>query len=463
MIPVVLESAEVLAWTSGRAVGAIPGRLSGVSTDSRDLRPGALFVALRGEHFDGHAFLEVAARGGAGAALVERGSTRAPEAASLPVIEVEDTLRALGALALGHRRRFAPRVVAVTGSVGKTTTKELIAAALSPLGPGLKTEGNLNNEIGLPLTLLRLDASHRTATFELGMNHLGEIARLAALAMPSIGLVTNVRGVHLETLGTIDRVADAKGELFQGLPPDGIAIAGAEEPLALGRAIASGRRVVTFGRGRADVRLLELLSSDLFGLSFRADVAGREVVARMAFLGEHNALNGCAALACALAAGVDPEAAAAALASARPAPHRLAVVPLPGDLVLLDDCYNANPHSVAAALETLRAVGAGRRIGAVLGDMLELGPEERELHRRTGAGTAGLAFLLAFGPRSAALAEGARAAGVPAVTHAASLEEGVEWLRHELRPGDLFLLKGSRGMRMERFAEALGAPTLGRH
>lgn len=461
MITVALARSDLLAWTGGHALGPWPDRLAGVATDSRERCPGALFVALRGERFDGHAFLGDALAGGAAAALVERG-TQAPAASEgLPRLEVDDTLRAFGALARGHRRRFAPLVVAVTGSVGKTTTKELVAAALSPMGPVLKTLGNQNNEIGVPLTLLRLEASHGVAVVELGMNHEGEIARLGALAEPAVGLVTNVRGVHLETLGTLERVAYAKGELFQALPPDGTAVVGSEEPLALARARASGRRIVTFGRGRADVRLLEILASDLTGTAFRAEVAGREVRARVAFLGEHNALNGCAALACALVAGVDPEAAAAALSEARPAPHRLAVVALPGEIVLLDDCYNANPHSVAAALDTLRSIASGRRLGAVLGDMLELGPEEYELHRRTGEKTSGLAFLLAFGPRSAALAEGARAAGVPMVAHTTKLDEGVEWLRGQLRPGDLLLLKASHGMHLERFAHALGAPNAG--
>ena len=451
---------QAVAWSGGSPSGSLPAAFQGVSTDSRELRAGSLFVALRGERFDGHAFVEKAIRAGAGAALVARGA-RAIEAGGLPLLEVGDTLAALGALARGYRRLHGALVVGLTGSVGKTTTKELAAAALSPLGPVLKTEGNLNNEIGVPLTLFRLAPEQRAAVVELGMNHEGEIARLAAIAEPSIGLVTNVRGVHLETLGTIERVAVAKGELFRGLPRDGVAVVWADDPLALEQAKASGRRIVTFGRGDADVRLEGVLSSGWRGLAFRASAAGVGVEARVAFLGEHNALNGCAALAVALAAGVPLADAAAALALARPAPHRLAVVGLPQDVVLIDDCYNANPSSVAAALETLRGVGGGARLGAVLGDMLELGPEEGRLHRETGERTRGLAWVCAFGPRAAALAEGARAAGVPEVFHSDDFDAALGWLQRQLRPGDRLLLKGSRGMRMERFGEALGAPSGG--
>ncbi len=457
MIQVGLQSQDVLAWTSGHARGTLPAAFSAVSTDSRESMAGALFVALRGERFDGHAFLPAARAAGAAAALVQRGT--APPA-DLPTVEVDDTLRALGAMGHGHRRRFQPALLGVTGSVGKTSTKELLAAALSPLGPVLKTEGNLNNEVGVPLTLLRLGASHAAAVIEMGMNHLGEIARLAAIAEPRVGIVTNVRGVHLETLGTVERVAEAKGELYRGLPEGGVAIANADDPLALAQARASGRLLVTFGRGAADVQLLSARQG-LEGVEIRVRAAGAAYEGRVPFLGDHNALNACAALAAAQVCGVAIDRAIAGLAEARPAPHRLALVQLSDDVVLLDDCYNANPHSTGAALDTLRALGAGRRLGALLGDMLELGPDELELHRRVGAAAHGLTWIYAFGPRALALAEGARGAGVPAVAHGTDVEQGLAWVRSQLRPGDLVLLKGSRGMRMERFGEALGAPAGG--
>jgi UDP-N-acetylmuramoyl-tripeptide--D-alanyl-D-alanine ligase len=460
MIAVDLKASDILGWTGGRGEGAVPEEFSGVSTDSREPMAGALFVALHGERFDGHAFLSKAKASGAAAALVDSRTTLPDASLAFPRIEVDDTLQALGALARGHRRRFTPIVIGITGSVGKTTTKELVAAALSPLGPVLKTEGNLNNEIGVPQTILRLGPQHRAAVVEMGMNHLGEIARLAAIAEPRLGLVTNVRGVHLETLGTLEKVAEAKGELYKGLPDDGIAIADVDDPRALAQAKASGRRVFTFGRSAADVQLLAVTRQDLRGVAFRVRAEGQEREAQVAFLGEHNALNGTAALATALAAGVKLDAALAALAAARPAPHRLAVVDLPNGGALLDDCYNANPSSMAAALATLREVGAGRRLGAVLGDMLELGPEELELHRQLGNQAKGLDWLYAFGTRARLISIGAQEAGVPEVGHGTELEAASAWIRGQLRPGDMVLLKGSRGMKMERFATALGAPPI---
>ncbi len=463
MIEVGLELRDVLGWTGGHAVGELPARFSGVATDSREPMPGALFVALRGGRFDGHAFLAAAAASGATAALVARGAPLPEDARGLPRIEVDDTLAALGALGRGHRRRSSAPVAAVTGSLGKTSVKELFAAALRPLGEVLRTDRNLNNEIGVPLTLLRLSPAHRAAVIEMGMNHAGEITRLAAIAEPRIGLVTNVHGVHLESLGTIEHVAEAKGELFRALPEDGIAVANADDARVMEQARRTGRRLLTFGSGPADVRLAGILAHDLHGVAFRVEAEGRTLEARVGLLGEHNAFNGCAALAGALAAGVPIEAAAAALAGARPAPHRLVTVELPSGAVLLDDCYNASPQSVLAALRTLRGVGAGHRLCAVLGDMLELGPDEVSLHRSVGTAAGGLAWLYAFGPRSRALAEGAREAGVSDVGHGTELEAGLDWVRSRLRPGDLILLKGSRGMRLERFGEALGAPSAGGH
>ncbi len=269
-------SDQAIAWSGGRPSGTLPAAFEGVSTDSRTVKPGELFVALRGESFDGHAFLAAAAAAGADAAVVAEGATLPEQARGLPQLVVPDTLLALGALALGYRRTLNPVVVAVTGSVGKTSTKELLAAALSPLGPVLKTEGSLNNEIGLPQTLFRLRPEHRAAVLELGMNHLGEIARLTAIAEPSLGVVLNVRGVHLEHLHTLDNVAKAKGELFRGLPPRGVAIANAGDPLVMaqvreaGRSRETGLPVVTFGEGEADVQLLSVNDQGLRGVEFAA-------------------------------------------------------------------------------------------------------------------------------------------------------------------------------------------------
>jgi UDP-N-acetylmuramoyl-tripeptide--D-alanyl-D-alanine ligase len=438
-----------------------------VGTDSRTLHAGELFVALQGPRFDGADFLSTAVAAGATAALV---GERAPaEPAALPRLIVADTLRALGDLARGYRRQFHPSaVVAVTGSVGKTTVKELTAAALSPLGPVLKTEGNLNNEIGVPLTLFRLRASHAAAVIEMGMSHRGEIARLTEIARPGVGVVTSVHAVHLASLGNIDEVARAKGELFMGLPAGGVAIANAGDPRVMEQAGACGCKVVTFGRQRADVSLIALDSVDLSGLDFRVNAFGETLHVHLTLFGEHNAINACAALAAAIVSGVKAAPAATALETARAASHRLQLVPLDRDVVLLDDCYNASPASMRAALDTLRRAAAGRRLGAVLADMLELGPDELALHREVGRGCAGLSWLLAVGPRAAEIAMGAREAGVPQVSHLADpqdLPRIGRLLGELLRPRDVLLLKGSRGMRLERVIPLLGAssPEAGVH
>jgi len=456
---------EAITWTGARVVGTPPSAVSGVSTDTRSLAKGNLFVALRGEHFNGHAFLATAAASGAVAAVVQQGEEIPPAARDLPRLVVDDTLTALGKLAGGYRSRVSPpTVVAVTGSVGKTSTKELLAAALSPLGPVLKTEGNLNNEIGLPLTLFRLRAEHRAVVLEMGMNHPGEIARLTVIGRPTVGVVLNAREVHLEQLGTVENVARAKGELYSGLPADGIAVANADDSLVLAQADQSGRRLVTFGASSGprgprpvDVRLVSFDDRGLRGVEMICHADSREWKTRLSMLGGHNALNACAALAGAIASGVPVGDAIEALPAARSAPHRLELVQLPDAVTLLDDCYNASPVSTRAALETLRQGAQGRRRGAILGDMLELGPTELELHRRVGAECQGLAWLLCFGSRSAAIAEGATAAGVPEVGQVEDFNDGMAWVHRHLHPSDAVLLKGSRGMRLERFAEALGA------
>jgi UDP-N-acetylmuramoyl-tripeptide--D-alanyl-D-alanine ligase len=455
-----MQSAQALAWTGAKAVGALPHGFTGVGTDTRSLGAGELFVALRGPRFDGADFLALAASSGASAAVVGERAPAQPE--SLPRLVVADTLRALGDLAKGYRRTFHPKaVLAVTGSVGKTTVKELLAAALSPLGEVLKTDGNLNNEIGLPLTIFRLRSIHTAAVLEMGMSHHGEIARLTEIAQPDIGVVTSVQPVHLEFLGTIEEVAKAKGELFFGLPAQGIAIANADDPRVMEQATASGRKVVTFGTGTANVALLSVESADLGGVNFRVKAFGESLQIHLPLLGEHNALNACAALAAAVTAGVDASQAARALESARTPPHRLQAIVLDRRITLLDDCYNASPVSMRAALSTLRRAAAGHRLGAVLGDMLELGPDERELHRQVGREAAGLSWLLAVGPRASEIAIGASEVGVPNISQLADPEDlarGMRLLEDLLQPGDAVLLKGSRGVRLERFAAALGAP-----
>jgi UDP-N-acetylmuramoyl-tripeptide--D-alanyl-D-alanine ligase len=453
---------ELATATGGHWTGTPPASVEGVSTDTRTLPEGSLFVALRGERFDGHAFLpEAGARGAAAAVVDDRFDPTEGVAGPAGRLVVPDTLRALGAIARLHRSRFQLPVVGVTGSNGKTTTREMIAAVLSTRGKVLKTEGNLNNEVGVPLTLFGLDASHSAAVVEMGMNHPGEIARLAAIALPQVGVVTLAAPAHLEGLGTVDAVADAKAELYAGLPPGGIVIANADDPRMLKRAQASARRMITFsgskGR-RGDVVVLEIVSSGEDGLRFVLGVGNRELPVHIpGLVGPHNASNAAAAAAAAIALGCTDREITRGLAAVRPVGRRLRLERLPSGVALLDDCYNANPASMSAALATLAGIaGPGRRAVAVLGDMLELGAFEAEAHRALGAEVArsGVKVLAAFGPRSRETAEAARAAGLDAF-HTEDVDALVRWAKAALAPGDALLVKGSRGMKLERLVEAL--------
>jgi UDP-N-acetylmuramoyl-tripeptide--D-alanyl-D-alanine ligase len=452
---------ELSAATGGRWLDAPPGPVTGVSTDTRTIAAGSLFVALRGDRFDAHAFLPAAARAGAAAAVVSAEVAAPP---GLPRLRVADTLAALGAVARHHRRRFTLPVVGVTGSNGKTTTREMIAAILAERGPVLRSEGNLNNEVGVPLTLLRLSAEHQAAVIEMGMSHPGEIARLAALAEPQVGVVTNAAAAHLEGLGSIDGVADAKAELYAGLPEGGIAVVNADDARMLARARASGRRLLTFAVGRqrrGDVAVLEVLAQDATGMRFLLGIGNRELEVTLPLVGAHNAQNAAAAACAAIALGCSDREIVRGLAGVKPVGRRLLLSRLPRGLLLVDDCYNANPLSMEAALQALADLaGAERgRPLAALGDMLELGPGEAALHRQVGAAAAAVpvARLFGFGPRSREILAGAVAAGLaPERTfHTEDPAALAAAVRDAAAPGDVLLVKASRGMRLERLVEAL--------
>ena len=467
---------DVLEATGGRLVrpGARPV-FDGVSTDTRTVTPGALFVALKGDRFDAHDFLADAFAKGAAGAVVRRGSA-APDGGAL--VEVDDTLAALGALARFHRARFAIPVGAVAGSNGKTTAKEMVAAILRTRGPALATEGNLNNEVGVPLTLLRLAEEHRAAVVELGMSGPGELARLTAMARPDAGVVTLVAEEHLEFLKDLDGVAEAEGELYAGLRPGAVAVVNADDPRCVAQAARAGAGVrrISFGKSPgADVRLVEVTSRGTEGMEIclegeegegdaGADQLRRgsnrqrsRVEVRLGFVGEHNAMNAAAAAALAVSLSFSFEEIAAGLSAARPYAHRSRILETAGGLTLLDDCYNANPSSMAAALRMLRSVAGRGRAVAVLGDMLELGAGEEAEHRALGGRAAESADLLAFfGPRSAAAFEAAKG-GRTEAAHFLEIEPLLGWLRPRLRPGDSVLVKGSRGMRLERVVDALAA------
>jgi UDP-N-acetylmuramoyl-tripeptide--D-alanyl-D-alanine ligase len=473
----------VIPLTVDEIVRAVGGRLlagedapapTGVSTDTRALAAGDLYVPLAGERFDGHAFAaDALARGAAGVLLDESAAAAGPVADSVAAarargafaVAVPHTLRALGDLARAVVRRSPARVVAITGSMGKTTVKGMVAHLLGAVGPVCATLGNFNNLVGLPLSVFRTTRADRFLVLEMGMSEPGEIARLAAIAPPHVGLVTNVAEVHLEQLRTLEAVADAKGELYRALAPGAVAVVNLDDPHVRAQAAAAGvTRRLTFGAGRdADVQVGPA--------TVRADgtpeawltVRGERVRVALQLLGAHAVWNAAAALAAVLAtlgdAAPSPAALAADLAGFAPAKNRGERFVKDG-VTWLSDCYNANPRATKAALETLAGAPVrGRRV-AVLGDMRELGDHAPRAHSETGAAAAALGVdrLVAVGEWARTMADGATAAGLPAarVATAADVLDMADDLRGWLRDGDWVLVKGSRGARMERLLEALG-------
>jgi UDP-N-acetylmuramoyl-tripeptide--D-alanyl-D-alanine ligase len=444
---------------------------AGANTDSRAVRPGQLFVAIKGARVDGFEYCAQAVSLGAAVLMVPAARGRPPGCDDVPVLAVDDPVLALGRLASACRDEFAGRVVGVTGSNGKTTTKELIAAALSSVGPVLHTPGSFNTEVGLPLTVLSATGQEAFWVLEMGMRGLGEIAYLCRLARPHVGLVTNVFPVHIERLGSLSAVARAKGEMFSGLTDEGVAVLPAEVPLLEGEARhlpeprkrrfagVPGRRASLPGLARG-TRVLDFVPMGAAGSRVRFDVGGAPYVLDLPLAGEHNAANAAAALSVILALGLPVGPAVRSMTKVSLPPHRSLPVPAGGRIVL-DDCYNANPTSTRAALATVASsVGAaGGKAFAILGDMLELGPDEAELHRAVGAEVVrrGFAGLGAVGSLGRYVAEGARAAGLDAA-RICTTDDPVKVaaaIAAWTSPGDWILVKASRAARLERAVDAL--------
>jgi UDP-N-acetylmuramoyl-tripeptide--D-alanyl-D-alanine ligase len=378
----------------------------------------------------------------------------------VPLIQVPDTLTALGDLAAARRREFSGPVIGLTGSTGKTTTKEMVADILALTGPGLKTEGNFNNLVGLPLTLFRLQDDHQWVVLEMGMSARGEIARLTEIAEPFVGIVTNVGPAHLETLLNIEGVLRAKGELFAAMKPGSIAVVNADDERVSRLPVANGVRRICFGLGPdAQVRAENIVATGRT-LMFDLLLSGERRPVRMQVAGRHNVYNALAAAAAASALDVAGELVVRGLEAFRPSPGRMEVVSVRNDILILEDSYNANPLSVKAALTTLDDLGGeGRRV-AVLGDMLELGKTSAELHREIGqAAGRRVDLLVLLGQMAAEVAAGAREVGLTEdqIVIAGSHEEAITCLRRCLQGGDRVLVKGSRGMKMEKISGALRA------
>lgn len=454
--------AEAQMWSQGVLTSGTPETpVSGVSIDTRTLGPGELFVAIRGERHDAHGFLERAAECGAVALLVEHGwleSNAAPRGPA--VIATEDTTRALGALARGHRSNFTGPVVAVTGSNGKTSTKELTHSILSVAHPCLKNQGNLNNEFGLPLTLFRRNPEHRSAVLEMGMNHRGEIARLTDIARPDIGVITNIGTAHIEFLGSQEEIALEKGDLVAGLDENGTAVLNADDERVLNQRDRVKGRVVTFGRGSgADVRAEQIQFDDAGTFNFRLGAPEGSVSVRVPGWASTTVDNSLAAAAAALSAGASLEEVEQGLTFFEAVPGRMNCTHLADGAHLIDDSYNANPQSMRVALETLAHVkGQGRAI-AVLGDMGELGNRSASAHVGVGrlAGELGIDMLFALGDHAEDLGQAAVSAGMPAPSvHAGGHHEEVaQRLSAEIEANDWILIKGSRAMKMEQIVKTL--------
>ncbi|MEX0800375.1 MAG: UDP-N-acetylmuramoyl-tripeptide--D-alanyl-D-alanine ligase [Dehalococcoidia bacterium] len=450
------EAADGLLIARGGPAG---GEFQRAVIDSREAGPGDLFFALRGERHDGHEFVGQALGRGATGLVVER-PLAVPD--GITVLHVNDSLTALQRLA-ARRRESRPdlRVIGVTGSVGKTTCKELIAAVLGARPDGrpsgrfrvLKSEANLNTEIGLPLTLLRLEEGHERAVLEMAMYAPGEIDLLCHIARPQIGVVTNVSSVHLERLGSMGAIATAKAELVEALPPDGVAVLNGDDPRVTAMAARTKARAILYGRSeQCDVRAGEVEGRGLDGISFRLSHGGSSVAVEMPLPGRHHVYPGLAAAAVALAEGMTLEEIGGALREARPE-LRLRVLTAPAGYTIIDDTYNASPPAMIAALDLLSDL-PGRRV-ALLGEMRELGDDEADGHRRVGERAAACADLvLVVGERARPLYEAA-ASGQAEARYLDSVEAATSALRDELRPGDHLLVKASRAVGLESVVEAL--------
>jgi UDP-N-acetylmuramoyl-tripeptide--D-alanyl-D-alanine ligase len=464
-----LTFGDVAAVTRGQLVrGDQAQDVGGISIDSRSIAAGDLFVAIRGDRFDGHRFVaEALKRGARGAVVDASGAAADADSAGLALeaalIRVADTTRALQDVAREVRRRSGAKVVAITGSAGKTTTKEVTAEFLATRHQVYRNKGNLNNHIGLPLSLLELRSRPAVAVVELGMNHPGEIRALVAVAEPDVRVWTNVGDAHMGFFASVDAIADAKAEILEQARPGDVLVANADDPRIMLRTKAFAGRVVTFGiDAPADIRASSVVERGLEGTAARVETPAGGFDLQTSLLGLGNLSNVLAATAVALQFDVPVEAIAASAATLRPARRRGELLRLPGGVTIIDDSYNSSPSALRLALETLAGSNGSARKIAVLGEMLELGTHAIALHEACGAAAAraGLHLLVTIGGAPArAMAEAAVHAGMPqaAVVHVPSSAEAADVAATRTRPGDLVLVKASRGIGADAVVDRLKA------
>jgi UDP-N-acetylmuramoyl-tripeptide--D-alanyl-D-alanine ligase len=450
--------AEAANAMGGRITAGDPqGWIEGAAIDSRAIRGGEAFFAFAGAHTDGHRFVPDALARGAGAAIVQREVPAAGGAAGA-VIQVEDTFQALHALARFARTRVPEKLVGITGSAGKTTTKELLGALLASRFRTTWTPGNLNNLYGFPMSLLNVPDGTEWMVAEMGMSSPGELRQLSLLGRPDVAVFTLVRAVHLEFFGTVRAIAEAKSEILAGLAPDGVIIANADDPEVTRISRRHGARVVWYGQHaeHADVRARDLRPEPdgAVGSRFTLEAGGRSVEVRLPLHGLYNVENCLAAATAAWTIGLSLEEIAAAVAAVKPASMRGVVHKTEAGYLLIDDSYNSNPDAVGKALESAAAMPGERRV-AVLGDMLELGPEGPRFHRESGERAAALGFVVAgVGELSRELVAGAQAAGGQAVW-LPDAAAAADWAAAEARRGDVVLVKGSRGVGLDKVVRRL--------
>jgi len=449
-----LTLGHIADWIHAEGDFDSTARAQGYSIDSRTIAAGELFFAVKGERVDGHDYVEAALANGAVAAVVSMRWLQPATVDSARLMRVPDededcVLHSMQKLANHVRKVWLVRVIGVTGSAGKTTTKECIAQVLGSKFEVLKTEGNLNNQFGVPLQLLRLEPEHEYAVIEMGMNHAGELRALAKIAEPDWGVVSNVAPVHLEHFPDgIEGIARAKYELIEALPVDGVAILNGDDVrvAAFGRGMEG--RVVLYGTvGRTDVRAVEIEEAGLDGTRFVVEAGGARQEIHLRLMGRHNVLNALAAVAVGLKSGIDLKDCCAALELMRPTEKRGDVIDWRG-ASLINDCYNSNPRALESMVEALRKTKASRRI-VIAGEMLELGPDGAALHRACGEAMEGIDVVVGVRGLAASLVEGARAKGV-AAEFVETPEAAGEWLASHVREGDVVLLKASRGVRLEK-------------
>ena len=451
MIPLTLGT--IAEWCGGQIAPEHAGlTITGISTDTRRIGPGQLFVPLMGERFDGHAFISQARESGAAATISDRAIT-----GSLPVIYVEDTLQALAEITSGYRSMLTANFIAITGSVGKTTTKEMLACMMQTKYKTAKSAGNYNNNIGLPLTIMDINGDCEVAVVELGMNHFGEMTKLTAMARPNTVLITNIGTMHIENLGSREGILKAKLEILKGLAKNGTAIFNGDEPLLWNLRETIGCKTLYFGYHNedVDVRASDPQSTET-GIRFTVTGFGRTFDVELPVAGEHNMHNAVGAITAALLYGVEPEAIQQALKGFQNTGMRQKTYQKYG-YTIIEDCYNAGPESMEAALNVLGDFKTEGRKIAVLGDMLELGNRSNAEHYRIGRIAVGkVNLILAYGTASEHIIDGAITGGMSTqnAMHFDARDPLVAALLHRARPGDVLLFKGSRGMKMELILEA---------